>query len=198
MADIGYESESNDAYLEGHHQISHIKRLNDEQSKKTGDKQAIEKKENMNYNATKNFYFCTNQQNLVNTGIYIKENRKTKFKSEITTYHYQSCEEYPLKPKCTTHMDGKKIQVSKNFIKLNEQSLENIKNDLEMCLRVYRSIPAEGTFEILKEDHHFAWLLTRGNEQVLTELLLLGISFNLRKLHNRIQNERSDHHLLKK
>lgn len=106
---------------------------------------------------------------------------KTKFKSEITTYHCQSYEECPLKPKCTTAKDGKKIQDSKNFIRLREQSLENIKNDLGIYLRVNWSIQAEGTFGILKEDHHFTRFLTRGNEQVLTELLLLGISFNLRK-----------------
>jgi len=44
-----------------------------------------------------------------------------------------------------------------------------------------RSIQAEGTFCVLKEDHHFRRFLTRGNEQVLTALILLGIAFDIRK-----------------
>lgn len=58
-----------------------------------------------------------------------------------------------------------------------------------------RSIQAEGTFGILKQNHHFRHFLTRENEQVLTELLLLGMPFNIRKLHTKIQEERSGKHL---
>lgn len=197
VADAGYESEENYTYLESHHQISYIKPLNYEQTQKKSYKKSIGKRENMTYNEAEDYYICANDQKLVKTGTHIKENKKTHFKSEITTYQCQSCEDCPLKQKCTTAKGDKKIQVSKNFIRLREESLENIKNNVGICLRINRSIQAEGTFGILKADHHFTRFLTRGNEQVLTELLLLGISFNLRKLHTRIQNDRSDQHLFK-
>lgn len=151
----------------------------------------------MDYNEAEDYYTCANDQKLVNSGTHIKENKKTHFNSEVTTYQCQSCENCPVKQKCTKASGNKKIQVSKNFIRLREESLENIKNDLGICLRVNRSIQAEGAFGVLKADHNFTRFLTRGNEQVLTELLLLGLSFNIRKLHTRIQNNRSDQHLFK-
>ncbi|MTM41488.1 transposase, partial [Turicibacter sanguinis] len=197
IADAGYESEENYTYLKSHHQISYIKPVNYEQIKKKSYQKAIGKRENMDYNEAEDYYTCANDQKLVNSGTHIKENKKTHFNSEVTTYQCQSCENCPVKQKCTKASGNKKIQVSKNFIRLREESLENIKNDLGICLRVNRSIQAEGAFGVLKADHNFTRFLTRGNEQVLTELLLLGLSFNIRKLHTRIQNNRSDQHLFK-
>ena len=124
-----------------------------------------------------------------------QKNKKTKFEAEITTYQCQNGEQCPLRKNCTTAKAGKKIQISKEFIRLREKSLKNIQSEVGICLRMNRSIQAEGTFGILKQDHHFRRFLTRGNEQVLTELLLLGMAFNIRKLHTKIQEERSGKHL---
>lgn len=100
----------------------------------------------MSYNEAEDYYICGNNQKLVNSGTHIKVNKKTHFKSEVTTYQCLSCDNCPLKQKCTTAKGNKKIQVSKNFIRLREESRENIKNDLGICLRVNRSIQAEETF----------------------------------------------------
>lgn len=195
VADAGYESEENYDYLERHHQTPFIKPLNYEQSKKKKYKQSIGKRENMIYSEVEDCYICANQQKLIKIGSHIKKNKKTKFEAEITTYQCQNCEQCPLRKNCTTAKDGKKIQISKEFIRLREKSLKNIQSEVGICLRMNRSIQAEGTFGILKQDHHFRRFLTRGNEQVLTELLLLGMAFNIRKLHTKIQEERSGKHL---
>jgi hypothetical protein len=57
-------------------------------------------------------------------------------------------------------------------------------------LRVNRSIQAEGAFGVLKSDYRFNRFLTRGKNNVETELLLLCFGYNINKLHAKIQNKR--------
>ena len=58
-----------------------------------------------------------------------------------------------------------------------------------------RSIQVEGAFGVLKNDYVFNRFLTRGNSSVKTEFILLCFGYNINKLHSKIQNERSGHHL---
>ena len=57
-------------------------------------------------------------------------------------------------------------------------------------LRVNRSIQVEGWFGNLKQDYGYRRIRRRGKENVLKELLLIGMGANVRKLHNRIQSGR--------
>lgn len=151
----------------------------------------------MIYDVTEDNYTCANHQKLLNVGTHTKKNKKTGFESEVTTYQCHHCGECPLRNHCTTAKEGKRIQVSKEFIRLREQSQQAVQTELGSCLRMNRSIQTEGTFGVLKEDRQFRRFLMRGNKQVLTELLLLGIAFNIRKFHTRIQEDRVGKHLFK-
>lgn len=197
VADAGYESEENYTYLETHHQLAYIKPLNYEQAKTKKYQQNPGKRENMIYDVTEDNYTCANHQKLLNVGTHTKKNKKTGFESEVTTYQCHHCGECPLRNHCTTAKEGKRIQVSKEFIRLREQSQQAVQTELGSCLRMNRSIQTEGTFGVLKEDRQFRRFLMRGNKQVLTELLLLGIAFNIRKFHTRIQEDRIGKHLFK-
>lgn len=48
----------------------------------------------------------------------------------------------------------------------------------------------EGWFGNLKQDYGYRRIRRRGKENVLKELLLIGMGANVRKLHNRIQSGR--------
>ena len=198
VADAGYESEQNYTYLEANNQRAFIKPTSYETSKTKAYKQNIGKLENMVYNSKEDTYTCANGKILSVVGTHTKRNRNTKFESVVTTYKCESCEKCPLREKCTKSKDGKQLQVSKEFLRQRKQSLENIKSEEGICLRMNRSIQAEGTFGVIKADHHFRQFLTRGNKQVLTELLLLALSFNIRKFHRKIQDERTGTHLFEK
>ena len=66
----------------------------------------------------------------------------------------------------------------------------------EGCLlRVNRSIQAEGTFAMTKEDMHFRRFLTRGKCNVSVEWLLLCFAFNVLKLHHKARAGRLGSHL---
>jgi len=57
-------------------------------------------------------------------------------------------------------------------------------------LRMNPSIQSEGAFGELKQDMGFRRFLCREKQNILAECILLGISHNVNKLHNKIQNER--------
>ena len=76
--------------------------------------------------------------------------------------------------------------------KLEEACRYRISTDRGIRLRLCRSIQAEGAFALLKQDFGFRRFLTRGRANVRTELFLLALVFNLKKLwrkreHGRLQ-----------
>ena len=58
-----------------------------------------------------------------------------------------------------------------------------------------RSIQAEGSFAQLKQDMNFRRFMCRGKSNVLAESILLSLSINVNKLHNKIQSGRTGSHL---
>jgi transposase len=189
-ADSGYESEENYMYLSEKGIKSYIKPQNYEQIQTRKFKTDISKRENMYYNAETDEYTCANGKQLrpVGTG---KRTSKTGYESEITIYECESCEGCPFKEKCTKAKGNRKMEVSKAFLTMRAQSLENVNSDHGVLLRINRSIQVEGAFGIIKEDRHFDQFLTRGLPNVKTELFLLCIGYNINKLHAKIQNERT-------
>lgn len=61
-----------------------------------------------------------------------------------------------------------------------------------------RSIQVEGAFGVIKQDYGFRQFLLRGNKKVRTEMLLVAFSYNINKLHNKIQANRTGSQLFEK
>ena len=72
---------------------------------------------------------------------------------------------------------------------------QRISSEEGCLLRVNRSIQAEGTFAMTKEDMHFRRFLTRGKCNVTVEWLLLCFAFNILKLHHKALAGRLGPHL---
>ncbi len=53
-----------------------------------------------------------------------------------------------------------------------------------------RSIQVEGAFGVIKQDMNYMRLKRRGKINVRTELLLIGIAYNIRKYHNKKMKKR--------
>jgi transposase len=189
IADSGYESEEIYAFLKKLGIEAYIKPQNYEQMQTRKFKNNISKRENMVYNAETDEYTCANGKQLRVVGT-SKRKSKTGYESEVAVYECESCEDCPHKEKCTKAKGNRKMEVSKKFIEMRAESLENVTSDYGKLLRVNRSIQVEGAFGIIKEDRHFDQFLTRGLPNVKTELFLLCIGYNMNKLHAKIQNNR--------
>jgi len=194
IADSGYESEENYLYLESNKQTPYIKPQTYEKWKKRSFKNDISKRENMKYNAESDFYICHNHRKLIPTSI-IHRKSASGYKSEVTVYECESCDNCAHKVKCTKAKGNRKMQVSKTFVEKREISYKNITTEFGTKLRMNRSIQVEGAFGVLKSDYEFNRFLTRGKNSVKTEFILLCFGYNINKLHSKIQNERTQNHL---
>jgi Transposase and inactivated derivatives len=197
ITDSGYESEENYVYIEENNQLAFIKPSNYEISKTRKYKTDISRKENMTYDSNEDAYICSNGKKLKASGTK-KSKSKTGYVSEKTCYTCEDCTECQIKSKCIKGRNSKTplkertkhLEISKLFQEKREKSLERILSDEGTELRMNRSIQSEGAFAEVKQDMGFRRFLCKGKQNILAECILLGISHNVNKLHNKIQNER--------
>ena len=68
---------------------------------------------------------------------------------------------------------------------MHEEVLRNLESIQGALLRMNRSIQAEGTFGILKNDRWYKRIVRRGIRNVRMEVFLVSIGHNLYKYHNK-------------
>ena len=202
VADAGYESEENYLYLDGNDQLSFIKPANYEISKTRRYRNDIGRVENMDYDEEQDCYTCKNGKKLTVVGVK-KDKTATGYVREKTQYRCEDCSGCPHKTacikgnNCKTPLEErtKKLEVSKRFKEYRKEDLERILTEEGCCLRLNRSIQAEGSFGELKQDMGFRRFLCRGTQNVLAESTLLAMAHNINKLHRKIQDDRTGTHL---
>ena len=158
--------------------------------------------ENMEYNADNDTYHCQNGQ-LLTAQYEKKEKTASGYKRTVTVYRCSHCQGCPLKSECIkgnnckTPMEERQkvLYVSKVMKEKRKETLERITSDYGTQLRMNRSIQAEGSFAVIKEDMEFRRYLYRGKENVTAQSIILAIGYNLNKLHHKIQSDRTGHHL---
>ena len=198
VADSGYESEEAYVFLEQNGQESYLKPQNYEISKTRKYRQDISRRENMKYDPETDEYICTNGRKLKRLYDRHSKNRNG-YVSTVTVYECESCQGCPYKDKCIhgnnckTPMEerNKRLNVSKLMKQKRQETLERITTEYGTQLRMNRSIQAEGSFAVIKEDMNFRRYLYRGQENVLAQSVLLAIAYNINKLHFKIQGGRT-------
>ena len=198
VADAGYESEEAYVFLESNGQESYIKPQNYEISKTRKYRQDISRRENMAYIPEDDCYICSNGKRLIAVNERRKKNRNGYVSTE-TIYECEDCHGCPYKEKCIhgnhckTPMEdrNKRLNVSKTMKAKREETLKRITTEYGTQLRMNRSIQAEGSFAVLKEDMGFRQYLYRGKENVLAQSVLVAVAHNINKLHFKIQGNRT-------
>ena len=89
----------------------------------------------------------------------------------------------------------KTLNISKKKEELRKKDLERILSDRGTLLRVNRSIQAEGSFAVVKEDMDFRQYSYRGKASALAQTILIAFAHNFNKLHHKIQAKRTGTHL---
>lgn len=197
-ADAGYESLENYLYLDSTGQTCFIKPTNYEQQKKRKFKKQIGRIENMKYDRSEDCFFCAQGRKLPLR----RECTELRNGQFVTTawYRCENCTECPCRSQCCRAKDvnkPKELKFQKTFWKKRAQATENITSERGIHLRVCRSIQAEGAFALLKHDFGFRRFLTKGKENICTELYLLALAFDLKKLwmkreHGRLKTRASE------
>ena len=68
---------------------------------------------------------------------------------------------------------------------MHQEVIRNLESIQGALLRMNRSIQAEGTFGIMKNDRWYKRIVRRGMKSVLLEVYLVSIGQNLYKYHNK-------------
>ncbi len=151
-------------------------------------------RENIGYDEKADTYTCHAGKSLL--PLFIKKQKsKSGYESEVTVYECEDCRGCPYKEKCTKAKGNKRLYISKSFLEKRQESYENILSETGIKYRMNRSIQVEGPFGVLKNDYGFQRFLLRGKTKVKLEILLLCLGYNINKLHEKIQKERTGSHL---
>ena len=195
-ADAGYESLENYLYLEANGQMSFIKPSNYAQRKTRKFQKQLGRIENMSYDLREDSFTCAEGRKLYPR----RECTELVSGQYVTTawYRCEDCRDCEHRSQCCQAKDPeqpKEVVLKKTFWEKRLQSQQNITTAHGIHLRQCRSIQAEGTFALLKNDFGFRRFLTRGRVNVRTELFLLALGFNLKKLWMKRDNGRLRTHL---
>ena len=152
----------------------------------------------MAYLEEEDCYICANGRKLQAVKEKKKKNRNG-YASLETIYECKDCSGCPCKEQCIhgnhcrTPFEerNKRLVVSKVMKEKRQETLERITTEYGTQLRMNRSIQAEGSFAVLKEDMGFRQYLYRGKENVLAQSVLAAIAHNINKLHFKIQGGRT-------
>ena len=204
VADAGYESVENYAYLKEHGLKSYIKPVNYELSKKKKVREDVGRKENMTYLAEEDVYVCKNGKKLIrgkdSIQVYEYGHEDTK-----RVYYCSECTDCPYNKQCIKTKKDSTLQPSKKAIKfspafeqLRKESYDNITSDGGIVERTNRSIQAEGAFSKLKDGLEYDRFRHRGMKKVVSDMTLMALAINLNKLHSKIQKRQDGVILYKK
>lgn len=195
VADAGYYSEENLYWLDQMMTNSVIKPSNYEIAKKRSYKNDIGRAENMEYCPERDMYFCKAGQALTYQFDSIK--RMDRYTTNYKVYRAENCEGCIYRPQCQKPIRGemakkpKSVRIASNKTKqLQEKNLARLCSEEGILLRQNRSIQVEGVFAQMKQNAKKRRLSRRGHISVYMEMLLFALSFNVLKLHNRIQKGR--------
>jgi transposase len=196
VADAGYESLDNYLYLEENSQTSFIKPINYEAQKTKKFKAQIGRRENMRYDEQEDCCICAEDRKLYFRRESTQLGKQGRFHT-IAYYRCENCINCPQRQACCKAKDDapKEIKVFAEFLRLNQQSQENITTPQGVSLRINRSIQVEGAFGVLKHDRKFKRFLMRGRSNISTELYLLCLAFDLKKLWSKCNAKRLKTHL---
>lgn len=181
VADAGYGSEENYAYLE-HMGIEGIVKypLFSKQQKRSWRKQRF-RADNWEYDPAHDEYICPNQQRLTfrKTQYRITDNG---YPTSLRVYECGSCTTCPLKPQCTRAVGNRRIEINPTLNCYQQQAREKLVSDRGRRLRSRRGVEVETVFGRIKQDWGFRRFTLRGMEKVKTEWGLLCIAHNIAKL----------------
>lgn len=195
VADAGYERLDNYLYLEANGQTSFIKPQNYEEAKKKFFKRQTGRIENMTYLEDEDCYVCAAKRKL----LLRRECSENRGGQIVTTAYYrcEDCTGCPCRKACCKAADeqkAKEVHLQRELWEKRSQSQANITTEHGVYLRLCRSIQVEGAFGLLKNDFGFRRFLTRGKRNIRTELYLLCLAFDLKKLWMKRENGRLKTH----
>ena len=148
------------------------------------------RKENFKYDSQNDCYTCPIGRILVYKET-IKNVNKVGFVSTSKKYTCLDCSGCSFYTACCKAEDGqpKTLSVNDNLDRHKQEARENLHSEKGAKLRKQRSIEIETCFGDIKHNMGFRRFHLRGKEKVRTEIILVAMAHNLRKLQIKAEQK---------
>lgn len=182
-ADSIFGTEENYQLLEGSEIESYVKypTLHSEGTKKF--KEGIFRKENFIYDAGTDTYICPNKHRLRYTQKRAEKHKRTGFKYQTKIYQAEDCSGCPMREMCTKSKENNRtIVVNGQLDAYKAIAHRNLHSEKGLTLRRRRGQEIESCFGDFKHNMGFRRFHLRGLEKVKTEITIVAMAHNLRKI----------------
>jgi len=162
-----------------------------EQKKKNRENPFV--RDNFAYNSQSDSFTCPNNRKIILQRINKQTNKKTGYQSTIREYQCENCSECPFYQQCCKSEQGsnRSVSVNEKLERYKQEARKNLKTKEGEKLRKTRSIEIESCFGDIKHNMGFRRFHLRGMKKVTTEITLIAMAHNIRKLHIK-QQEKHD------
>lgn len=181
-ADSVFGTEENYQFLESKDVTGYLKYplFHKEQSRKF--REDPYRKENFKYDAATDSYECPNKQPLTYTQTR-KELTKSGFATEVKIYAASGCKSCLRRELCTKSKENNRtISVNNQLDIYKTIAKQNLESPIGIALRKQRPVEIESCFGDIKHNMKFRRFHLRGLKKVKTEITIVSMAHNLRKL----------------
>ena len=142
-------------------------------------------KENFAYDPLTDTYTCPNNQLLILTGSHYKTHKVTGYRSHLKQYECTGCKGCPFYEQCCRSSEGSNriIRVNEKLDAYKQKAREKLKSEKGIQLRKKRAIEIESCFGDIKHNMGFRRFHVMKIEKVKTEITLVAMAHNLRKIN---------------
>ncbi len=181
IADAGYGSEENYAYLENEKVGATVKYTMWQKEQSRSWTKNVWNTDNWKYDDKTDVYECPAGKPL--TYSHNSTHRTvTGYKQNLRIYTCHDCEGCEFRNQCTKAQGGKSIQRNEALTRLKDKARDRLASDEGKRLMRRRAFEDETVFGQLKANQGFRRFRLRGTEKVSVEWGLLVLGFNMRRL----------------
>lgn len=106
-------------------------------------------------------------------------------------YECEDCRDCPYSTQCKKSEKNRTVRINQELTAMHREVVENLQCIHGALLKMNRSIQAEGTFGIMKNDRLYKRIVRRGLKSIKLEIYLVSIGQNLHKYHNKMMRKAS-------
>ena len=97
------------------------------------------------------------------------------------------CSDCPFAEQCKKTDKNRTVKINRELTSMHREVIGNLESIHGALLRMNRSIQAEGTFGVMKNDRWYKRIVRRGINSVKLEVFLVSIGQNLYKFNNKLK-----------
>jgi transposase len=180
VADAGYGSEENYAYLDSRHIQAYVKPSDFDRMQKSSYIPDVFNSTQLEYDHSKQTYLCPAGTPMKKAGEYKKKEKG--FLKTYTAYKASGCRQCPLREACHKQKGNRVIHINHKGRDLRQKAHERLKTEKGIYYRKRRPVDVEPVFGNIKTNKNFKRFLLKGIDKTEIEWGLLSLAHNLKKM----------------